>query len=729
MIGNRCVSVLASLLAWTVGSWACAAEPPMGSADFVPTPDRPVGFRGDGSGIYPGATPPTEFSNTKNLLWVTKIPVVEKPGGWSHSPPMVVGKRVFVSAEPDSTLCLDADTGKILWRDALGLLQTNTECLAMHSGNDFSTASSDGKAIYRLFSGKPKDKGGGSILVSYDLDGKRRWLTTMTDPRSGRPLSTDNLRSPLLIANRLLVVVRDSRAGDVIAYDPATGQVAWGPAPYDKEPVEGKPWGHGTDGGLVAIRLGGKPVALAPGGLCIDPQTGKLLARTLLTQDARGRKYNRLGFGIGAIWSVYNTPVARANSDGSATVVFSGSDKKTFEAGEAKDDLTPVPPETDLSQAPWPDKKLAGGIRVLACRLSLDAAGAIRSEPLWGQPASLVVRESGQLHPHVSLAGDRIMLLHVKGQMGVVDLKTGRLCGKDFQPAYRCEYKTAHVRYDLKAPEVIAGMAEYELDPRDVFGGKGDQSFARMGRTVYARTAVDSRGYIYLANRMHDVFVLELTDSGFRQIAKNVVHLPVCFYSHADPVFHGSRLYYRTWGHLYCFEGSATGRGATGRPNPTLPQLLEALCHPNASVRDEAAKAIGQAGKAAVPGLVKLLGRRDINVFVLRSVADALGRIGPQACAQAVPGLVRTLRAEVAQARERYDKLPSAIRDSRLRRAVRGSESVRALGRAGAAAAQPVACCLDGADDVMQRFVRSVLDRLGPDANRTAKAIESRRSK
>jgi hypothetical protein len=243
----------------------------------------------------------------------------------------------------------------------------------------------------------------------------------------------------------------------------------------------------------------------------------------------------------------------RAEADGSATVVFSGSDGKTF-TGTDKEGLTPVPTDSDLTQPAWAEKKFVGGIRVLACRLSLDAKGQIRSEPLWPQPAALVVRESGQLHPHASLCGERIALLHVKGQLGVVDLKTGRLLGKDFQPVYPCEYKTAHKKYDLNAPAVLAALAEYELDPQMVFGGKGDQSFARMGRTVYARTAVDARGYLYLANRMHDFFVVELTDDGFKVLAKNVIDHPVCIYSHAEPVLRGNRIYYRTWTHMFCFE-------------------------------------------------------------------------------------------------------------------------------------------------------------------------------
>src|SRR4051812_22398709 len=32
------------------------AEVPLGHKDFYPSPDRPVGFRGDGNGYFPGAT-------------------------------------------------------------------------------------------------------------------------------------------------------------------------------------------------------------------------------------------------------------------------------------------------------------------------------------------------------------------------------------------------------------------------------------------------------------------------------------------------------------------------------------------------------------------------------------------------------------------------------------------------------------------------------------------------
>lgn len=524
----------------------CAGEAPYGSQDFLPSPERPAGYRGDGSGIYPAAAPPINFSEEgkKNLLWVTKIPVVEKPGGWSHSPPLVVGKKVFVEAEPDSTLCLDADTGKILWREALGLLETPTGGWAMHSGNGYSTASSDGAAVYRLFAGKPKDgaKKGGAYLVSYDLAGKLRWRTEVKDIAA--------LASPLIVRDKFII-------GNA-AYDTATGKPAWGPLKYEIPRGEPKPWsaGHNNDDTLVRVRLKDKDFVLYPGGWCVDPQDGKLLAKVLAMKKTDGRDWHPLGI---AVWP-FLSPVVRTNPDGSALVLFSGCDSKGLIGGAKGEAAVPVPPDADLTKPPWSDKQPGPALRVLACVLRLETNGEIRSEPLWPQPAALWITQSGHPWPHLSLCGERIAVSHIKGQLAVLDLKTGRLLGKDFQPVYNCEYKTAHLKYKLDAPEVVAAREEYNLTEELAFGKGGgrnmETSLARMGRTVYARTAVDSRNYLYLANRMHEVFVLELTDAGLKQVARNAINLPVCFFSHAAPVLQGRRLYYRTWGQMYCFEDS-----------------------------------------------------------------------------------------------------------------------------------------------------------------------------
>ena len=123
-----------------------AAEVPLGHKDFYPSPHRPVGFRGDGSACYPGATPVVEFwdgtpaeverpliqesfgkpidnkgkttakvwdvtdDKSKNIVFKTPLP------GWSLAEPCVVGDRVFAAGEPDWLTCVDARTGKVVWQ-------------------------------------------------------------------------------------------------------------------------------------------------------------------------------------------------------------------------------------------------------------------------------------------------------------------------------------------------------------------------------------------------------------------------------------------------------------------------------------------------------------------------------------------------------------------------------------------------------------------------------------
>lgn len=120
------------------GSADAAQAVPYGHRDFYPSPERPLGFRGDGNGHFPGATPvgrwwegtphevdmrvggphrePTRVwayadRRATNIVWKTPLP------GWSSAQPLPVGDRVICICEPDWILCVDAHTGKVLWQD------------------------------------------------------------------------------------------------------------------------------------------------------------------------------------------------------------------------------------------------------------------------------------------------------------------------------------------------------------------------------------------------------------------------------------------------------------------------------------------------------------------------------------------------------------------------------------------------------------------------------------
>ncbi len=112
------VLLITSLIA---GGLPAADPAPFGHADWKPSPTDPVGFSGQGNNWYPGATPPSEWSDkadgtTRNIRWKVPHP------GWTDAQPIVVGKRIIGVYSPHHVVCYDADTGKVLWQDELKLM-------------------------------------------------------------------------------------------------------------------------------------------------------------------------------------------------------------------------------------------------------------------------------------------------------------------------------------------------------------------------------------------------------------------------------------------------------------------------------------------------------------------------------------------------------------------------------------------------------------------------------
>ena len=80
-------------------------------ASIAPADGRePVGWRNDGSGHYPDATPPSAWSTAQNVRWMAPLP------SWGNGSPIVVGDRVIVTAEPTWLLAFDRATGAPLWK-------------------------------------------------------------------------------------------------------------------------------------------------------------------------------------------------------------------------------------------------------------------------------------------------------------------------------------------------------------------------------------------------------------------------------------------------------------------------------------------------------------------------------------------------------------------------------------------------------------------------------------
>lgn len=58
-----------------------AAEPGLGAPEFKPSDQRPIGWRGDGTGMYPGATPPKTWGVVVNGPFGTGRQQADKPSG------------------------------------------------------------------------------------------------------------------------------------------------------------------------------------------------------------------------------------------------------------------------------------------------------------------------------------------------------------------------------------------------------------------------------------------------------------------------------------------------------------------------------------------------------------------------------------------------------------------------------------------------------------------------
>jgi hypothetical protein len=68
------------------------------------------GWRHDGTGIAAEVCPPIRWARRKNLLWTVELPV------GNASAPVVSRGRVFMTAPAGTVLCLDGQTGAVLWR-------------------------------------------------------------------------------------------------------------------------------------------------------------------------------------------------------------------------------------------------------------------------------------------------------------------------------------------------------------------------------------------------------------------------------------------------------------------------------------------------------------------------------------------------------------------------------------------------------------------------------------
>ena len=249
------------------GLTLCAADLPLGHKDFPPTPQHPVGFRGDWTGCYPGATPPLTWSATNPVVWKAEV-------GAGDSPPIVVGDRLFIVTDGVALRCLRAADGKLLWfkehhvsreipaeaemwrieehvrllhrlnreKEKRGEVEREIKALGLvldvvnQSGQRMrtvpavfkegplrdgpishavATPCSDGKFVYAWL---PT-----GVVVCYDMDGNRQWLRILGEKRvSGGWYGVCVAPSPALADGKLVI-----HYDQIYCLDAATGKTVW----------------------------------------------------------------------------------------------------------------------------------------------------------------------------------------------------------------------------------------------------------------------------------------------------------------------------------------------------------------------------------------------------------------------------------------------------------------------------------------------------------------------
>jgi outer membrane protein assembly factor BamB len=210
-------------------------------------------WRGEnGNSVSSAATPPTEWSESRNIKWKTEIP------GRGSGSPVIWENQVFVvsavsaggssseatpsSPEPGKKgdkgrkggkgkgggrgssgplsfqlFCYDRETGELIWKQTA---VTAAPHEGTHQTNGYASASpcTDGERVYAHF--------GSRGLYCYDLEGKLLWSKTDFPPMTTRAGFGEG-SSPTLAGGKILVPWDHEGDSALYAIDKLTGETIW----------------------------------------------------------------------------------------------------------------------------------------------------------------------------------------------------------------------------------------------------------------------------------------------------------------------------------------------------------------------------------------------------------------------------------------------------------------------------------------------------------------------
>lgn len=163
-----------------------------------------------------------KWGKTQNIRWRTPLP------GQAGATPIISGDRIFLTSSegPDLvTICISKKDGNVLWKTKIG---TGNQDARAGEGNSASpTPSTDGKHVWVFF--------GTGELACLTVDGDIVWQFNVGDRFGALDIQFGMTSTPYLDGDHLYLqlihgVMRlddDTRVGQVIKLDKATGETVW----------------------------------------------------------------------------------------------------------------------------------------------------------------------------------------------------------------------------------------------------------------------------------------------------------------------------------------------------------------------------------------------------------------------------------------------------------------------------------------------------------------------
>lgn len=163
--------------------------------------------------------PPTEWDETKNVVWKTPIP------GRGHSSPVVAGDFIFLTTADEQqqvqyALCFRRSDGKQLWQTEINRGGFNPK---IHPKNTHATPTpaTDGKLVLVTFNNHEAVQ-----LAALDFDGKIVWQKKAGDYRPQK-YQFGYAPSPLLYKDLVIVASEFESNGYLAAFKRENGEEVW----------------------------------------------------------------------------------------------------------------------------------------------------------------------------------------------------------------------------------------------------------------------------------------------------------------------------------------------------------------------------------------------------------------------------------------------------------------------------------------------------------------------